>query len=118
MKKLNNKGFTLVEMLACMSLIVLISSLGFVKVGDIKEKANEKADIVTARNLISAGELYLLDNDKDSLNIDNLELKGYISEIPTPKSKSGDFTVKYDDSKGKVVVCIDGKDFFEQVASN
>lgn len=107
----NNKGVTLLEIIVSISILVMISSVGIVKVNEIQKNASEKADKVVSANLINATNLYLLDNpNTTTINITDLKNEGYISSIPKPQSKDGDFSIEV--NKDNINILIGGEKFY------
>ncbi len=107
----NNKGVTLLEIIVSISILVMISSVGIVKVNEIQKNASEKADKVVSANLINATNLYLLDNPtKTSIRLDELKNGGYISSIPKPQSKGDAFSIEV--KENDINILIDGEKFY------
>jgi prepilin-type N-terminal cleavage/methylation domain-containing protein len=53
MKKMNKKGFTLIEMLAVIAIIAVLVSIVIPVVGNATEKAKEAADVANIRSAIA-----------------------------------------------------------------
>ena len=53
MKKMNKKGFTLIEMLAVIAIIAVLVSIVIPVVGNATEKAKEAADVANIRDAIA-----------------------------------------------------------------
>ena len=107
LKKLQNKkrsGFTLVEMVIVVTVLGILSGLGFMKFGNIQEISRKNADYIAASNLATAANLFLIENpniftidDEDNskiIDIQNLKTNGYINSIPISQSKNKQFTIK------------------------
>lgn len=107
-KKINKKrpGFTLVEMVIVITILGVISGLGFMKFGQVQQNAKINADKVAASSLATATSLAIQDNLSDIIGesgeVDKEKLKPeYISSIPIPQSivlgddsnKINDFTI-------------------------
>lgn len=98
LKKMDEKGFTLVELLVVVVIIGILASLAVFALGDSVEearKAQVKADL---RTLNAALELYMVENNKtpDKLN----DLYEYLREIPKPP---GNYKYVLDSDKKKVI---------------
>lgn len=98
LKKMDEKGFTLVELLVVVVIIGILASLAVFALGDSVEearKAQVKADL---RTLNAALELYMVENNKtpDKLN----DLYEYLREIPKPPGK---YEYVLDSDKKKVI---------------
>lgn len=98
LKILDEKGFTLVELLVVVVIIGILASLAVFALGDSVEearKAQVKADL---RTLNAALELYMVENNKtpDKLN----DLYEYLREIPKPP---GNYKYVLDSDKKKVI---------------
>lgn len=98
LKILDEKGFTLVELLVVVVIIGILASLAVFALGDSVEearKAQVKADL---RTLNAALELYMVENNKtpDKLN----DLYEYLREIPKPPGK---YEYVLDSDKKKVI---------------
>ena len=68
MKKLNNKGFTLVELLAVLVILIAIMSIAIPSISSSLERSKSKQDTAKQKILESAAELYTL----GSLHLDSL----------------------------------------------
>lgn len=121
LKKLQNKkrsGFTLVEMVIVVTILGILSGLGFMKFGDIQEISRKNADYIAASNLATAANLFLIENpndftidDEDNskiIDIQNLKTNGYINSIPISQSKNKQFTIK-------IVQITDGTEISEEL---
>ena len=62
-KRLNNeKGLTLVELLAVIVILGIIAAIAVPSIGGIIQNSREKAVIADAQNALSAASLYFVDN--------------------------------------------------------
>lgn len=78
-KRLNNeKGLTLVELLAVIVILGIIAAIAVPSIGGIIQGSREKAVIADAQNALSAASLYFVDND--SATIKDVTLEKLISE--------------------------------------
>jgi prepilin-type N-terminal cleavage/methylation domain-containing protein len=75
-KGLNNKGFTLVELLAVVVILLLLSTVAITSIGASLERQNQKKDAATKEIIISYGRLYLEEyknNNKACVNVETLK---------------------------------------------
>ena len=121
LKKLQNKkrsGFTLVEMVIVVTVLGILSGLGFMKFGNIQEISRKNADYIAASNLATAANLFLIENpniftidDEDNskiIDIQKLKTNGYINSIPISQTKNKQFTIK-------IVQITDGTEISEEL---
>ena len=91
MNKLNNKGFTLVEVLAVLVILVVIMSIAIPNISSSLERSKSKQDDARKKVLISAAELYVADNknriysemgtdNNYTITLDDLVSNGYVTE--------------------------------------
>lgn len=72
---MNNKGFTLVELIATIALLAVIAIIGFVSINEVIKQSKVKDCETLIGNIKSAATDYVSDNRYGNLNIDNLTLK-------------------------------------------
>lgn len=88
---MNRKGFTLVELLAVIILLSILSSIAIFLVGDVIKTSREKLTDTQIKNIEEAAksyyleegindEVYTLDNTKSCVNLSYLIDKGYIND--------------------------------------
>lgn len=53
LSKKKKKGFTLVELIIVIAIIAILAAIAIPKFGEIRDSANQKADIATAKNIAS-----------------------------------------------------------------
>lgn len=79
MKRKNEKGFTLVELIVVMAVLAVISAIAVPRFLGVQEDAKLDADYATAAMLGKAAELYLVDEDNliavlnDAASVDVLQ---------------------------------------------
>ncbi len=99
LQKKKRAGFTLVEMVIVVTILGILSGLGFMKFGNVQETSRKNADYIAAANLATAANLYLLENPNINLNnktisIGELKKEGYINSIPKSQSQNKEFVIK------------------------
>jgi type IV pilus assembly protein PilA len=62
MKKLNNRGFTLVELLAVLVILIAIMSIAIPSISSSLERSKAKQNEARKKVIIAAAELYVTDN--------------------------------------------------------
>lgn len=109
MKKFKNeRGLTLVELLAVIVILAIVAIIAFVFIGGVIENSKKDAHISNAQQIISAAKLYeattgeLPKNAQELQNTRHLEeeildpwtKKGYnLSNVTITKSSSGGYTI-------------------------
>lgn len=104
LQKKKRAGFTLVEMVIVVTILGILSGIGFMKFGKVQETSRKNADYVAAANLATATSLYISeypkeveisdeDNEKD-IDVKTLKSKKYINYEPKPQSEGDKFVIK------------------------
>jgi type IV pilus assembly protein PilA len=73
MKKMNEKGFTLVELIVVMAVLAVISAIAVPRFLGVQEDAKVEADYATAAMLGKAAELYLVKDGNTATTLTNAE---------------------------------------------
>lgn len=112
--KYASRGFTIMELIAVVSLLMLIATLSFPKYSQIVDEQRLKLDAATAVQIGSIAESYYLQY-KSSHAIDENSIKTYIENTygEKPKSKyikDGEFKITLTD-KGKANVSLGSINF-------
>ena len=103
LQKKKRAGFTLVEMVIVVTILGILSGIGFMKFGKVQETSRKNADYVAAANLATAANLCLLEkpevvtideSNNKTIDIDELKKQGYINSIPKSQSQNTDFIIK------------------------
>ncbi|MDB8805384.1 MULTISPECIES: prepilin-type N-terminal cleavage/methylation domain-containing protein [unclassified Romboutsia] len=124
-KSKKKQGFTLVEMVIVITILGILSGIGFLKFGEVQQTAKINADkvaasgLVTATNLaIQSGEIEINKINNDTDIIQELVTKGFITVAPRPQSKDKESSFKVEISeKGDVSVLIDKEPFYPEKES-
>ncbi|MGL6108146.1 type II secretion system protein [Romboutsia sp.] len=104
-KSKKKPGFTLVELVIVVTILGILSGLGFMKFDKVQTKARENADYIAATNLATAANL--CKNDKPDviedyedgngrIKLEELKKNSYINLIPKPQSLEGEFLILVD----------------------
>ena len=94
-RKINSKGFSLVEILAVITIIGILSGIGVAAYGRYKEKAiNENMDALV-RSTISAFDEYLMDHPNETTVFSSRLISDeYLSNDVDPYNKNGTCTIR------------------------
>ena len=65
LQKKKRAGFTLVEMVIVVTILGILSGIGFMKFGKVQETSKKNADYVAAANLATATSLYISEHPKE-----------------------------------------------------
>ena len=87
-KKLNNKGFTLVELLATVVILLAISTIAVTSISAAMDRQNEKKDQEMLNLIISYGRLYIEEhkNDTSCVSISTLKAEYNLDDSVLKKS--------------------------------
>ena len=99
LQKKKRAGFTLVEMVIVVTILGILSGIGFMKFGNVQETSRKNADYAAAANLATAANLYLLENpnidvNNKTISIDELKKEGYINSIQKSQIQNKEFVIK------------------------
>ena len=98
--KINNKGFTFVEILAVIVIIGLLSGISIAAFSKYKENAIKSDYEALARSSYSAMEEYMMSHPyDDKVSLETLEDENLISNRKDPGSKDTDCTGSVEVSK-------------------
>ncbi len=90
MKKFRNeRGLTLVELLAVIVILAIIGTIAFVMVGNVTENAKKDAHIANAQQLIASAKLYDATEEPIDGSVTGVELNkaGMIEPLTNPWTK-------------------------------
>lgn len=107
----NERGLTLVELLAVIVILGIIAIIAFVFIGGIIENSKKDAHIANAQQVISAAKLHEATGGKidetDGINVTELIKQDYLEDIIDPWEKesydgAATVTKKEDNSEGTI----------------
>ncbi|MBT2660632.1 type II secretion system protein [Bacillus sp. ISL-45] len=104
-KMKDQRGLTLVELLAVVVILGIISAIAVPSIGNIIEKSKEDAHKSTAIQMLNAARLAVTNNEpeitfsdvtestdkKATVKLSTLESKGYIENVVNPSDKTGGY---------------------------
>ncbi len=98
-KNTKRKGFTLLEIIAVISLLIVLASITLPSYLNIVENQKKRADLATALQLAQMAKTYYIekkDTDKDKLK--EYIIKNY-EEFPKSKYSGEEFDISFDTNK-------------------
>lgn len=99
----NEKGMTLVELLAVVVILGIVAAIAVPAVGNIIEKSKDDAHRSNALLIINAAKLGEVTNelpiDADGVSINELKSKKFLDTVPADPDNKGE---TYDDTNSKV----------------
>src|SRR5690625_1835243 len=91
----NERGLTLVELLAVIVILAIIAVIAFVMIGNVTENSKKDAHISNAQQLIAAAKLYDATEEsigENGITATKLNQEGYLDVLINPWTKeSGDY---------------------------
>ena len=121
LQKKRRSGFTLVEMVIVVTILGILSGIGFMQFGNVQETSRKNADYVAAANLATATSLYISEYPEDvkfsdsdtekTIDISTLKEKGYINHEPKSQSEGSNFNIKLLEG-GEIQVSSNNKRFY------
>ena len=127
LQKKKRAWFTLVEMVIVVTILGILSGIGFMKFGNVQETSRKNADYVAAANLATAANLYISEYPKDVefsdednekiIDVSTLKLKKYINYEPESQSERKKFVIKLS-KDGEIEVSSNDKTFYPKPEEN
>lgn len=115
MKK-DQRGLTLVELLAVVVILAIVAAIAFVLIGNVIDNSRKDAHVSNAKQLISSAKIYestvgpipstgvttttLKEKDLIGLLTDPWDKKPYTNVGTVTKNDSGEYVVVFDDNEG------------------
>ena len=106
----NERGLTLVELLAVIVILAIVAVIAFVMIGNIIDNSRKDSHIANAQQLIASAKLYEADGGqigKEGVNNSTLEQGGFLDKLIDPwdsKNKNYQGTVKKVNHEYKVTI--------------
>lgn len=91
--KKNERGLTLVELLAVIVILAIVAAIAFILIGNVIENSKKDAHVSNALQLISAAKLYDATEGVDGtgdITLTELQQSGYIGSLVDPWKGEGD----------------------------
>ncbi|MCG3089255.1 type IV pilin protein [Sporosarcina cyprini] len=80
----NEKGLTLVELLAVIVILGIIAAIAVPSIGSIIEKSRVNAAVADAQNALAAANLYFVENqDEPSVTLEELKDNKFLQDVGT-----------------------------------
>lgn len=93
--KKDERGLTLVELLAVVVILAIVAAIAFILIGNVIENSKKDAHVSNALQLISAAKLYDATEGMmpgESVELSELQEAGYIGNLTNPWDDESDFT--------------------------
>lgn len=98
------KGFTLIEMLAVVIILVIVAAIGFVVVNNQIEKSRLNTDKANVRTIADAVQRYVMDKSAAPNNVDAL-VGEYLAKKPEdPWNKGDEYKIEVNTQTGDITV--------------
>ncbi|RQW74535.1 prepilin-type N-terminal cleavage/methylation domain-containing protein [Lysinibacillus composti] len=105
----NEKGLTLIELLAVIVILAIIAAIAIPAIGSIIDNSRGKAQVADAINILDAANLYFTDNPNDTdntvkgtelLSAGYVETLGKIDTVTVIKPKDAPINITFKDTNG------------------
>ena len=119
---MNNRGFTLIELIMVIAILALLSIILIPVSGNIIEKGKINNCEDTIDGVIAAAKLYVADNryeltDND-IELSTLVSEGYLKKMPDISSENENVRITYDENKKDYNISWIDKSVCEQLIKN
>lgn len=96
--KKNERGLTLVELLAVVVILAIVAAIAFIMIGNVIENSKKDAHIANAQQMISAAKLYEAGGEEidDGVSAEELIEKEYLGPMTDPWDAEADYGTKDD----------------------
>lgn len=85
---LNVEGFTLVELLIAVAIIGILASVAIQQVSGYRARANDTKALQQIRSMASAEEMYYIENNAYTTNLNDLKPYGFVQESDVTRSRT------------------------------
>lgn len=112
-KNKKKKGFTLIELIIVIAIIAILAAIAIPKFGEVRQSANIKTDVATAKNIATAAASMLADDPNSDPSGDIEGTHPIIDKMDgsvTPKAEGDKFTVSV--NNGNITVSVDSKEVY------
>lgn len=110
----NQKGLTLVELLAVIVILGVIAAIAVPAIGNVINNSKEKADIQTDNLIKDAAYRYVINEEKDATvtdeSLSTLVNGGYLNQAPTWNDSGNNktsFTATLDETSGNWTITLE-----------
>ncbi|WP_232713431.1 prepilin-type N-terminal cleavage/methylation domain-containing protein [Bacillus xiapuensis] len=108
----NEKGLTLIELLAVVVILAIIAAIAIPAIGGLIDNTKKDAHVANAQQMISSAKTWVAGNGneikeggKETLTLERMIDEGLIDQMEDPDGKG------YDKEKSKVVITKSGKSY-------
>lgn len=111
--KKNERGMTLVELLAVLVILAIVGVIAFVAIGNVMENSRQDAHIANAQQLIASAKLYETSGETidatNGVSSTTLEQNAFLDTLVSPWDDDGEYVGVVTKDEGDYIVSLDGK---------